>query len=531
LIKEKKTMTPADSLRLGLILLLSAFLLTINLGQPWIGSDAHDGILFSAMARNYLRFGFAALKFGPAITMYTVESSSELQFYQHHPFLVPVMLAVNYATLGVSEAAARAMPVSFSLATVGVLFLLTRRLYGQTTALVATFIFATLPMITFFGRKVGYEAPSLFFILLSVYLYLRVLEGGSAKWLWYLAGSLTAGLLTDWQTFFLMPFLFLHFYLFGRNISRRLALSLVLIALPIAVLILIVLQVRSVNPADLQDTVEQGKVYMGLIAKGDPEGAKFVETAVIFSFSTYVKQLTTRLDILFAYPVLVSAAAGLWLLRYQGWEKGSIVLMLAGAGLAPCLVFWRSVYIHWWDTYFLTAPIAVLAALSCVYLYGLVTRHMDTPSPTIPNTPAVFVQALFVGMVLAGAIPRLYELHQVQPRLLPEGQLEQVELIPGLGEAIARRTPADAHVLIALAASSSAASGVGYYSWRRLVWDTTDGNKLAAALAGVSRPRPVFLLDWIDPHLGSGSAPPLTATDKSEVFQIAGQRFRWTRLR
>ena len=524
-------MTRADFIRLGLVLILSGTLLMINFSQAWIGQDGHDGILFSSIARNYLQYGYAELKLGQARTMHVVEAPVQLEYYQHHPFLVPIMTSLSFAVLGVNEAAARLLPIVFSLASVGLMYFITRRLYGTAIALAAAFVFATLPMITFFGRKVGYEAPSLCFILLSIYFYIRILTDKDVKWVWFLALSLGIGLFTDWQTFFFIPFLFMHFWLFGKDAPHRIGIFAMLIYLPTIILALLVIQIWSVQPSDLEDIVNQGKVYMGLLTKTDPEGAKFAEAAVTFTFSSYLKQLGIRLDILFAYPVLVCATMGFWILHKKGWQNGSFVLLMLAAGFAPCIVFWRSVFIHWWDTYFLTAPIAILAALGCGYIYELAFGRISASTDPERKSGIVFLQILFISIVLVGAIPRLYGLHQIQIKLLPEKQRESVELIRNLGQAIAQRSPADGVILINLPSDTRAASGVSYYSWRRLIWNVQTEAQLAAALASVPQPKSVFLLEWIDSGSTPEGAPPPQVVDNKELFNIDEHSFRWSVVR
>jgi 4-amino-4-deoxy-L-arabinose transferase-like glycosyltransferase len=191
---------------LSVITLMTGLVLLWQISAPWLGLyDGHDGAFYSAIASNYLRYGVWDLRFGQAVNFAPVTNLTELKFYQHHPPLVPLSVALSFALFGEREASARLIPIAFTLGNVLLIALLARKLYGHRVALIASVIFATFPAVLYFGRKVGYEAPTMFFALLAVLSYIYFLERRTWPRLCALFLTVGTGLLSDWVVYFLIP--------------------------------------------------------------------------------------------------------------------------------------------------------------------------------------------------------------------------------------------------------------------------------------------------------------------------------------
>jgi len=99
-----------------------------------------------------------------------------------------------------------------------VVFLFTRRLFGDFAALLATFLYATEPLILAHGRLVNTDLPGTGFILVSVFALLLYFEKQSPKRLVFLILSLSGTLLAKYSTFYLFP---LILFLMGVFYLRR----------------------------------------------------------------------------------------------------------------------------------------------------------------------------------------------------------------------------------------------------------------------------------------------------------------------
>lgn len=524
--------SPKTRFLLLLILCFSAFWLLRNISQPWNGLDATDGALKSAVARNYLRHGIWSIHLGQAINPEQVSNLSELSFYQHHPPLLPLLLTASFTVLGESEAAARVVSIVLMLGSVILVFALSSKIYGERVAIMAAFVFGTLPVVLFFGRTPCYEVPSLFFILLSLWFYLQFLESRCKTHLVGLYLSLGFGLLMDWPVYLLAPLLSLHYWIYAKDAPLR---KTVVFGLPFFALVMFGLfefQSYLVQPDSFQDLLNQGKAYMGLIPKDSPLVAKYKEAKVTFTILEYTKTVANRLDILFSYPILILSLIGLWTLLKERTARSISVLLLLGVGLAYCVLFYRSVYIHVWHTYYLAAPIAILAALGA----STALSKNETNVPVQQNssfgwsTPAIF---LLVALAIVGGIPRLKSLHEIQVKLLPGDQHEQATFLKSVATNVRAKTSGQDIILTNLPKGSRSSTAFAYYVERKIVWNMDSVSVLYDFFKEPLRAGPVHFLMWRGPEISDDVDALyrwLLERGKVTEFVVQGHRFLWFTL-
>ncbi len=98
---------------------------------------------------------------------------------------VPVYFILQYTWskwVGHSVYRMRMLSVLFSMLSLGLLFAVARRLYDALTALVASLLFTvSLPHI-YFAQEIGFYSLITLLALLSVYLFLRAVQGESFAW-------------------------------------------------------------------------------------------------------------------------------------------------------------------------------------------------------------------------------------------------------------------------------------------------------------------------------------------------------------
>ena len=87
------------------------------------------------------------------------------------PVLYPILGAVADQTGGIL--AARLLSLLFMLGTTGLLYLITRRLFGTRAALCAAALFSCLEATIFLGGLATYDAPALFLLALSAWIVVR----------------------------------------------------------------------------------------------------------------------------------------------------------------------------------------------------------------------------------------------------------------------------------------------------------------------------------------------------------------------
>jgi len=90
-----------------------------------------------------------------------------------------------------------------------IIFIWTRKLYGRTAALVATFLFSFSPTVIAHARLVTTDMVALFGVLLATYFFVAYLQHQSRKNFWLAVVGLGIALLCKFSTFLLVPFFIL----------------------------------------------------------------------------------------------------------------------------------------------------------------------------------------------------------------------------------------------------------------------------------------------------------------------------------
>ena len=197
------------STRLLLILLVGLLIRLDHFTEPW--SDhfvphgwSHmgwSGALYSTIARNYLRYGWATY-LGPARSTGLVPAD-QLVFYAHHPPLLVWLIAMSFAVFGEHEWATRLVPLLFSLGSLLIMYALATRHFNRSVGLLATLLLAVVPMAAYYlGPFPDVHGPQvLFLMLLSLFWYFRWIESGKRGHFMGLALAVFGGILSDWPGF------------------------------------------------------------------------------------------------------------------------------------------------------------------------------------------------------------------------------------------------------------------------------------------------------------------------------------------
>jgi hypothetical protein len=102
--------------------------------------------------------------------------------FRAHPLLFQTLLSFGFR-LGFEELFARVVAAAFGVATVYVVFLTGRALYGRRVGLVAALFIALMPYHVLVTRQVLLDGPMVFFATLSLYLVIRFAESERRAWL------------------------------------------------------------------------------------------------------------------------------------------------------------------------------------------------------------------------------------------------------------------------------------------------------------------------------------------------------------
>lgn len=183
-------------------LVLSALSLGLRLGGEWKGDhDGFGGALFSVVARNYLRYGFLGTKWGLATNGGWFEPWEFRYQTSHTPFL-PLLITASFKLFGISEPAARLIPLLFAVSFVIVFYLFALRFFNEEVAFLASLFLTLSPVLMTFGNRTNYEIGALFFMTLFFYSYFSWLRSPRRKHYLLMLLSFSLAGIMSWSGYF-----------------------------------------------------------------------------------------------------------------------------------------------------------------------------------------------------------------------------------------------------------------------------------------------------------------------------------------
>jgi 4-amino-4-deoxy-L-arabinose transferase-like glycosyltransferase len=210
-----------------------------GISRPW-GND-HNGFLAkekSSFAINYLRFGFWDTKVGQKMDEGgTMDSSRKrYSYYIRHPIGISLLTSFSFMLFGVTENASRLVAVLLNVAILTLLYLFFESYFDQKTALLALFFVVFSPMFFYIRHLLAFELLALFFISSILYFYAKWQTTGRGIFASLLIASVLLGtLLSDWQTYFVIPGVVAHNLFFARVKAKK-----ILLLVPLACLMFMV---------------------------------------------------------------------------------------------------------------------------------------------------------------------------------------------------------------------------------------------------------------------------------------------------
>lgn len=220
--------------------------------------------------------------------------------FRAHPLLFQALLSLVFRA-EVNDTAARLLAVGFGLATIVVVHLLGRLLYGGRVGLVAALCCALMPYLVVVNRQVLLDGPETFFAVLGLYFVARFCRHAAPRWLYIGAGVLGLTLLTKEVAAVLVAAVGV-FFLVSGEIRLRLR--------QVGVAAAILLAVVAVYPISLllAGHTATGQSYLAwqLLRRANHSGWFYAEVV----------------PLAVGPAVVALAVAGLWLLRRRNsWRE------------------------------------------------------------------------------------------------------------------------------------------------------------------------------------------------------------------
>jgi len=177
-------------------------LLNIHSDKPFWGIHDWNGARNSNIARNYLRYGLVETKLGQ-IENSGFTNHQNYVYYTHFPPVLTLLMAGSFRVFGVTEWAARLIPILSTCGVMVLIFLIGELIINWELGLVAALLSLATPLVLYFGKNPVQEPLVVFFVLLSYFGFLNLSAG--KKYQSIFIGGMILAELTTWAGFFLIP--------------------------------------------------------------------------------------------------------------------------------------------------------------------------------------------------------------------------------------------------------------------------------------------------------------------------------------
>ncbi len=352
---------------LFLILIFAALVLFYNADKPFIGHHDWNSVVYSNIARNYLRYGLVKSHLGQILNTDVVQEK-DFRFLTHYPPLLPLLLAVSFKFFGISEFSARLVPIIASLLMTAFIYMLGKELISDNAGFVAALIATGTPIVIYFGKLPVHDTIVPAFALLTLVGYTRFLKHhNTVNFILMMVGVLIGGLI-NWTGYYMSLPVILHYFFITRKTKRDLRIFM-LIPLCVVLFILHLFHVKILTGSFIG-----GNLFSIFLDRFNP-----YRTAAIYgySFAKYIFQEFQYLKIYYTNFILV--LTGIWFIRSIVLIRknslsfmDTILYMLFAFGIFHLIFFQNLVFIHDYMIYYLL-PFLVLASAQ---ILDIITRQI-----------------------------------------------------------------------------------------------------------------------------------------------------------
>lgn len=195
---------------------ISFLILLIGINRPLTGQHDWNSVVYSNIARNHLRLGLSTTKLA-MVTNSGLAPNTQLHYFTHYPPLMPLLLSTSFFVFGITDWAARLVPILSVSLMIFFSYKLAEKLFDVKTA-VLTSVFLTLSPITIYYSKIPvHETVVLGFTAMTIWFYVLWQKTKVNKWYKPLLLSLILCQLTSWSGFYLSLYLPLHWIFFNSK--------------------------------------------------------------------------------------------------------------------------------------------------------------------------------------------------------------------------------------------------------------------------------------------------------------------------
>ncbi len=200
------------------LILIGAALWLWGSMYPFVGIYNTNNNYLSLAAKNYLRFGFATLKFFPTYFAGAHFMPGD-PYYLHHPILVFWLEALSVFLFGTANWVVHVPQILFAAGSMVMVYVIAKKLWNPSVALWSLALASIFPMTGFFWKYMLFEQASLFFNLLVYYFVLCFARDTKPRYLVAIFFATICSGLADWGVLYLLfPFIIFFFTKLGKRV-------------------------------------------------------------------------------------------------------------------------------------------------------------------------------------------------------------------------------------------------------------------------------------------------------------------------
>jgi|GEM_PF-7132456 len=367
-----------------------AFVVRIrDINRPFTEYFKYINCQYAVYARNYIWYGYMTTKLGLVSTPYYV-TDGNFEYYFHHPPLTSIWISLFFRIFGITEASVRLAEIVLSMLTLFLIYKISKKLWGEKTAIVSSILFALMPLTAYYDRITAPDYSTMPFILSTLYFYILWSESREPKHLLYMSLSLFVGAWFDWQAYIIVLGIILHAILFGFNKNRKV----ILILLSTAFLAFLAYVGFVYFVGGYEQIVE---LYQGFLTRsGIKVYSKFDRPGSHYDFTMFqflVLELKRSLNLFTSITLIFTLVWGTYFLVWRP-KKDSYILPLFVQGIVSLLVFKQGAWIHDFWLYQLV-PSIVLSAGRGIILFSKLPSTWKEWGSNVPFSVTFFAVLLF----------------------------------------------------------------------------------------------------------------------------------------
>lgn len=190
---------------IALVLLIALVLRLIGIDQSFWLDEAINVTSVKALDFHNLIFSYSLSDFHPPL---------------YHVVLKAWLLMWEMARLPVFELTFRLPSVIFGVTTVYVVYLISRKLFTKTTALIAATLAATAPLLVYYSQEARMYSLACLLTVVSVYFFLAVLERDKlSNWVGFIVFT-TLMLYLDYLPYLMLPTYVIYLLICRKKVSK-----------------------------------------------------------------------------------------------------------------------------------------------------------------------------------------------------------------------------------------------------------------------------------------------------------------------